>query len=32
MAIRARGGLSGRMAVIIDGKKHSYEFDYDTGE
>ncbi len=22
-------GLTGRFAIIIEGKKHSYEFDYD---
>ena len=25
-------GLSGRMTIIIEGKKHSYEFDYSIGE
>ena len=24
-------GLSGKMSIIIDGKKHSYEFDYSLG-
>jgi hypothetical protein len=24
-------GLSGRMAIIIDGKKHSYDFEYAIG-
>jgi hypothetical protein len=24
-------GISGRMEIIIDGKKHSYEFDYSLG-
>jgi hypothetical protein len=25
-------GLSGKMAIIIEGKKHSYEFDYSLGD
>jgi hypothetical protein len=25
-------GLSGKMSIIIEGKKHSYEFDYSFGD
>jgi hypothetical protein len=25
-------GLSGKMAIIIEGRKHSYEFEYSVGE
>ena len=25
-------GLSGKLAIIIEGKKHSYEFDYSFGD